>query len=647
MLPIDFDFDTDLANELAKLESYNKHLYRPNTYLHKWWARRCGTTFRLILKHLIDTPAGCNFYTPGGLQGKTILDPMMGGGTTLHEGIRLGASVIGADLDPIPVLQARATLSEVDMVELEAAFAGLLSELEASLSSFYDVNCPVCARPGTQQYTLYGNQRHCACGPALIIDSLTLRHNNDGSRFHLCSETGDVWLDDTLFSARTAGHIPLVEKKTTICRRCNKPYQEDKGTTYYQRYVPIVVAGQCDEDGVYFAAPRPGNTPPRPTFNPTNFPIQHGPKTADLHSRGVTSYLDLFTNRQLHYLKHSLDYLSRLDEPLIQLNLALLVSTSLEFNSLLCGYKGAGRRRAGAIRHTFTYHAFTFPYTALENNPVYPRPVSGSLRSLFHFRLRRARQWAQAPVERQTIANGKPRKVTIPDEKDSGLEVVTFDELGGQPGRFLLIQGSSSQLDLPDNSIDAIVTDPPYFDSVQYSDLASFFHVWLKAMLPNSANWQINLADSAVDPYKNGQEYTDILSDIFKECHRVLKPDIGRLIFTFHNRNPRGWSALTIALQRAHFTLLNHYIVHAENPASVHITPDESLQHDTILVLKSEIRDQGSGIGSRGSQPRHQRPAANGQQPDTNGQRLGYLLDQRLPEPDIHTRWEKWLTIFP
>lgn len=30
---------------------------------------------------------------------------MMGGGTILHEAIRLGANVIGYDIDPIPVLQ--------------------------------------------------------------------------------------------------------------------------------------------------------------------------------------------------------------------------------------------------------------------------------------------------------------------------------------------------------------------------------------------------------------------------------------------------------------------------------------------------------------------------------------------------------------
>ena len=100
--PIDTDFPVQSADLLARLESYNKHHYRPNSYLHKWWARRCGSTFRYILKGLVADPARRDYYTAGGLEGMVILDPMMGGGTTLHEAIRLGANVIGADLDPIP-----------------------------------------------------------------------------------------------------------------------------------------------------------------------------------------------------------------------------------------------------------------------------------------------------------------------------------------------------------------------------------------------------------------------------------------------------------------------------------------------------------------------------------------------------------------
>jgi putative DNA methylase len=96
-LAIDRSFPEKFVDELSRREVYNKHLFRPNTYLHKWWARRCGSTFRAILKQFVPDRERREYYRPGGLEGKVVLDPMMGGGTTLHEAIRLGASVIGAD----------------------------------------------------------------------------------------------------------------------------------------------------------------------------------------------------------------------------------------------------------------------------------------------------------------------------------------------------------------------------------------------------------------------------------------------------------------------------------------------------------------------------------------------------------------------
>ena len=36
-VPIDIAFPEEEANRLAEIESFNKHLFRPNTYLHKWW----------------------------------------------------------------------------------------------------------------------------------------------------------------------------------------------------------------------------------------------------------------------------------------------------------------------------------------------------------------------------------------------------------------------------------------------------------------------------------------------------------------------------------------------------------------------------------------------------------------------------------
>ena len=76
---IDSKFPINQVDSLIKKEAYNKHLYRPNTYLHKWWARRSGVTFRYILKQLVDDPLKNNYYSGGGLENKIIFDPMIGG----------------------------------------------------------------------------------------------------------------------------------------------------------------------------------------------------------------------------------------------------------------------------------------------------------------------------------------------------------------------------------------------------------------------------------------------------------------------------------------------------------------------------------------------------------------------------------------
>lgn len=602
---VDGDFPIDFADKIARLESYNKHLYRPNTYLHKWWARRCGSTFRIILKQLVDDPASRDYYHPGGLEGKIILDPMIGGGTTLHEAIRLGANVIGADIDPIPILQARATLSAIPLQHLQTAFESFFENLRGRLAPSFATACPDCGKITEAMFTLYGRRQECSCGTSLAIDATVLRTESDGSRFEICDQCGEVHKatgQGTEHSCRQRLiPFPIREKRNRRCPECDDAFRQLGRIPFYARFTPIAVVGRCQHHGLFFKSPSSsdldpirdadetrGNLPLTPL---SDFAVQPGPKSRDLVKHGINSYLDLFSSRQLVYLSHAIVSLSEADG-LIGLNLGLLVSTSTEFNSMLCGYKGGGRRRPGAIRHTFAHHAYSFPYTALENNPVYPHKTSGSLQALFHSRIHKARTWAGLPTER-LIKHGKVKqKTAIRGEVDEGQEVSGPDELLEGTRRFLLIQGSSIELDLPSQSVDHVVTDPPYFDNVQYGDLSAFFRVWLKRLLPREAAWDYDLGDSAVDPHTAGNgQYESTLGGIFRECRRVLKKE-GRLIFTFHHWNPKGWAALTSALGSAAFTLVNRYIIHSENPASVHVANLRALQHDAVLVLGSTLDNE-------------------------------------------------------
>lgn len=663
MYPIDAHFDETFASQMAKLEAFNKHYYRPNSYLHKWWARRCGSTFRLILKGLVTDTAVQDYYAPGGLEGRFVLDPMMGGGTTLHEAIRMGANVLGADLDPIPVLQARATLTDVPLAELENAFAQFYAAMKAELSPFFLTTNPETGEPTPLRFVIYGARRWVDGRAVIVVDSLTLRIGSNGSLVRLCPECQAVVYGDEPHHCQPAdGVLPLLEKGNAWGRGRRSPVNDDLDIPYWRRYAPLVVVGQNEGSGdLFFKTPDAADRKILAaadqrrdglSFTRSDFVVQPGRKSRQLAAHGVDNYLDLFSSRQLLYLDRAIQLLSKL-RPEVRLNLALLISTSLEFNSMLCGYKGKNQRRPGAVRHTFSHHAYSFPHTAVENNPLHPDKASGTLQRLFHTRLVNGRVWAQTPRERRVeVARSGDRPqlkdfVLIQGEQDAGAEVAEFDQIqAGDERKFWLRQGSSARLELPDNSVDFVVTDPPYFDSIQYSDLAAFFRVWLRQLLPEAADWSYDVQLSAVDPHRRDREsrYTDILSQIFGECARVLRTD-GRLIFTFHHWNPKAWAALTIALQRANFQLVNRYVVYSESHLNVHVAGMKALLHDVVLVL-------AVGEGEYGhfdfAQRRRDWPATT-PIPTTDSEQfcrdcgalLGHLLAANLPESTVQNAWQQ------
>lgn len=597
-LPIDSLFDVEFADSLAQLETFNKHHYRPNTYLHKWWGRRCGSTFRLILKGLVKDPAFQSYYAPGGLAGMVILDPMMGGGTTLHEAIRLGASVIGVDVDPIPVLQARATMTDRPLPVLRTVFNEFYEGLTASIGRYFLTHCPACDEQVPLWYSLYGLRRRCACGDVLVVDSLVIRHEPDGTSLLWCSHCGEM--GDGHPHQCEAREVRIIEKDQDFCDQCGERYRDDITRPFFSRYEMLAVAGHCPSHGLFHKSPdwrdadllhQANECREALELRVEDFCIIPGDKSVQLLNRKIENYLDLFSSRQLIFLNEAVRFIPN-DDPVVGLNLALLVSTSLEFNSMLCGFKGVKKRRAGAVRHTFSHHGYSFPYTALENNPVYPRRASGTLQKLFHSRIVRGYKWAQEPLER-VVDDAQARFISISGERDKGTEVDSSRDLGKRSRQFLLVQGSSVNLPVDTSSIDAVITDPPYYDSIQYGDLSAFFRVWLRRLLPDAANWDYDQRTAAVNSERNGMNhhYVDLMTGILQECRRVLKPDGGRLIFTFHHWQPRAWAALSVALSEAGFVLINRYVVHAEHPMSVHISKMRALTHDAILVFAAREKD--------------------------------------------------------
>jgi len=154
----------------------------------------------------------------------------------------------------------------------------------------------------------------------------------------------------------------------------------------------------------------------------------------------------------------------------------------------------------------------------------------------------------------------------------------------------LILNGNSAQLPLPEGVVDAVITDPPYFDFVHYSELSDFFFAWLAPVLKDQYPFfarEDSSADGEVQD-KDPSTFARHLGFVFSECRRVLK-DEGVLAFSFHHSRPEGWSAIYRALADAGLTVVAAHPVHAElRAASPKTAAKDPISLDAILVCRKQ-----------------------------------------------------------
>lgn len=620
---LDSSFPLAKLNELARLESYNKHYYRPANYLHKWWARRLGSVFRTILLATFlneGQDVWQTYYQGADFHGKLVLDPFMGGGTTVMEALRLGCKVVGVDLNPVAWWIVKKAVEPVDLSALDAAFCKIETQVAERIKYFYKTTCPHCQREADALHIFWVKVAPClGCGRLIRLHANhVMTRYRDRAVVH-CPDCGHVFNTQDIrksacpscgrtFDARHG----VVKKASYICPACghrNTSLEAARQTGEPLGQEIFAVSYLCpahsqgfkvaDEHdlALYGEAEQEFLTRRERLLFPRQA-IPPGLKTDDLINHNYHHWHQLFNPRQLLCLDMLLAAILELEDENVQEFMLTLFSSVLEFNNMFCSYKGVSPVKPGAVRHIFSHHAFVVPREPLENNLWGVGSTSGTFSSLYHTRLRRAKEYCLAPAER-VVRHGKTvRKVHVSGERIEGRLVGSFAELQDGQGNTLLLCSNSEHLDLPDASVDAVITDPPYFDNVQYSELADFFYVWLRLGLQDRyPAFRPELTPKEEEVVKNlrrekdSASYLKGLTAVFQECHRVLKDD-GVLAFTFHHKEPEAWAILLQAVLDAGFTINATYPVHAEMPISVHIHNQEAMEYDAILFCRKRMEEK-------------------------------------------------------
>jgi adenine-specific DNA methylase len=164
-------------------------------------------------------------------------------------------------------------------------------------------------------------------------------------------------------------------------------------------------------------------------------------------------------------------------------------------------------------------------------------------------------------------------------------------------------QSSATSINYPANYFDAILTDPPYYNSVPYADLSDFFYVWLKRIIghiyPELFSTPLVPKDKEItemagwDPvrYSNKDKnfFEQNLKEAFIEIQRILKPN-GIAIIVYAHKSREGWETVINALLDSGLIVTGAYPINTEMKARLRASESAALASSIYIVARKMPR---------------------------------------------------------
>lgn len=590
-------------SELALKEGNSK---KPVYEIHKWWARRLSVVVRaLIISGLLPENSTEElfwekFYSKN-LSNITVLDCFMGGGTSLVEAKKLGIKTIGIDIDPMACFITKKELEECNEEAIVKEFKKLEEKVGNEIRNLYttqvngerypiinvfwvyEVECEQCKSKFETHphYKLFYNKKEQVvfCSKCGTIETIDI---ND--KEFICSDCGEKTIVNDGPYKRGYCTCPDCGKKFKLLEKVNGSDNLKMFAIEYENKLKRIYK-KVDEDDIrlYEDVCREAKSSLINYYIPNKEILVENRKDKRPVSHGYKNYNELFNGRQLFSLAKLYNEIIKIQDKSLREWLLIAFSDCLASNNLLCNYAYGYKK----LTPLFAIHAYTVPVRPVENN-VWGSGVYG--RGTFEKAIKKlikSKKYCDGPYECNLNKKGVIDKVFTGEKIDSK---VTHNPTEFYNGSYdsLIINSSSEKLDgIQDQSIDMILTDPPYYDNLNYSELADFYYQWIKDQLKYNEINAIN--DSLYVNYSEEfyhEKYESRLIMIFQECHKKLKDD-GIMIFSYHHNKKEAWISIGNAIKNSGFIITNVLPIRSEGQSAYH-SGEKSIKWDSILVLRKK-----------------------------------------------------------
>lgn len=428
-------------------------------------------------------------------EGDLVLDPFCGSGGTALAALMEGRKAVAIDRSPAATFITKNYCTPVDVAELKLAFAELKKKVKQEIDWLYETKCDRCGGKATTAYTVYSQVFKCP----------------------RCLEK--VALFDCV---EVKGHtIKGKDKNISVCPHCYSKGINEEISTRSKKYGPIPVK--------------------------VSYICENGCKPV----RGIRTHMDSSPIKQAYFQKHDIDKLTEIEKKEITYKFPIGYSMK-HFHR----YKRDALWLYGVdeVMHLYTKRnlwALAAIKANIAGEQMYPLLFAWTSILLKSSRLMAHNSDGIGRIQKGTYYIPQiSHDINVWRFLQEALDdmLIGYKEIGWPNSPFLCSTTDARYLDIPDNSVDYIFTDPPYAEKVQYGELNYVWEAWLNY----DTSWHENEIIVNEERGKTENDWARMISKVFNECFRVLKP--GKcLSICYHDTSEGTWALVQDLLSEAGF----------------------------------------------------------------------------------------------